>query len=137
MAERAEATRRIRDEADARVCLAAVDASGMRLYGWARANGIAVRSLGRWRERVALIDAQRARAKASARARRSVPGAAARRLPAHTMEAPRLVEVTVSTPQAAPGAARYDIVVGRYRVVVGDDFAEKTLSRLLRMVASC
>lgn len=137
MAERAEATRRIRDEADARVCLAAVDASGMRLYGWARANGVAVRSLGRWRERVALIDAQRARAKDAARSRRSVSIAEARRLPADTMELPRLVEVTVPTAPAAPRASRYEIVAGRFRVVVGDDFAEATLARLLRVVASC
>ncbi|MDO9280536.1 MAG: hypothetical protein Q7U06_01410, partial [Pseudomonadota bacterium] len=72
MTEEAKAPRRIGDEADDRACLSAVEASGTRLYEWARANGVAVRSLGRWRERVALIDAQRARAKDSARARRSV-----------------------------------------------------------------
>lgn len=126
MAEAMQAARRIRDEADARACLAAVEGSGMRLYPWARANGVAVRSLGRWRERVALLDAQAQRE--AARARRAT-GA--------SRPEPRLVEVTSATPREPAGAARYDVVVGRYRVVVGDDFADGTLARLLRVVASC
>lgn len=124
MTEEAKAPRRVRDEADARSCLAAVEASGMTLYPWARANGVAVRSLGRWRERVALIDAQTQReASRSKRVKSGLPE-------------PRLVEVTV-TPPREPAPVRYDVVVGRFRVVVGDDFAESTLARLLRVVASC
>lgn len=126
MAEEAKAPRRIRDEADARACLAAVEASGMRLYPWARANGIAVRSLGRWRERVAVIDAQAMRE--AARSSRATRGA---------LPEPRLIEVTVTPPRESAPVARYDIVVGRFRVVVGDEFADATLARLLRVVASC
>ncbi len=121
MAEEAKAPRRVRDEADARSCLASVEASGMTLYPWARANGVAVRSLGRWRERVALIDA---------RTQREAPRSKRVKLPE-----PRLVEVTVTPREPAP--VRDDVVVGRFRVVVGDDFAESTLARLLRVVASC
>lgn len=126
MAEQAKAPRRVRDEADARACLAAVEVSGMGLYPWARANGVAVRSLGRWRERVAVIDAQ-ARREAE-RSRRATGGA---------LPEPRLVEVTVMRPREPVPVPRYDVVVGPYRVVVGDDFADATLARLLRVVASC
>lgn len=138
----------------------------MKLYGWARANGVAVRALFRWRERVAIIDAQAAR---GAQSRRAMREEEARQLLAEwedvggplavfcrgkgvssdalyrwrdrlaatagTAEAPRLVEVTAVG--AAEPAARYDVVIGRFRVVVGDDFAEATLARLLRVVASC
>ena len=165
--------RRVRDEADARACLAAMDASGMKLYGWARANGVAVRSLGRWRERVALLDAQAKRGVTKvddAAPRKPMGESEARRLltawervggplapwcrsngvssdvlyrwrdrlTASEQEVPpRLVEVvSAATPEVLP-AARYDVLVGRFRVVVGDDFADATLTRLLRVVASC
>ena len=140
----------------------------MRLYGWARANGVAVRSLGRWRERVALVDAQAKRGTPPPRVMREEE---ARRLLAEWAEAggplavwcrekgvpsdalyrwrdrlaatgdatevPRLVEVTVPAAPMVDVAARYDVVVGRFRVVVGEDFADATLARLLRVVASC
>lgn len=145
----------------------------MRLYGWARANGVAVRSLGRWRERVALVDAQvkRAGTRSPFRMREAIDEAEARRLlaewervggplavfcrdhgvPSDTLyrwrarleensatgEAPRLVEVTVPATPMEEVAAHYDVVVGRFRVVVGADFADATLARLLRVVASC
>lgn len=168
MAKAAEAPRRIRDETDARASLAAVEASGMRLYGWARENGVAVRSLGRWRERIALIDAQ---AKRGTRERGAMRAEEAQQLLSEwehgggplavfcrekgvssdalyrwrerlaastgTPEVPRLVEVTVPAASKAEAAARYDVVVGRFRVVVGDDFADATLARLLRVVTSC
>lgn len=173
MADEARPPRRIRDESDARACLAAVEASGMRLYGWARSNGVAVRSLGRWRERVALVDAQarRVATQSPVRARESIGEAEARRLlaewervggplavfcrdvgvPSDTLYrwrarlaettgtdgAPRLVEVTVPVAPMVEVAARYNIVVGRFRVVVREDFADATLARLLRVVASC
>jgi hypothetical protein len=54
-----------------------------------------------------------------------------------TAEVPRLVEVTVPVALKADASARYDVVVGRFRVVVGDDFADATLARLLRVVAAC
>ena len=43
------AGRRIRDEADARACLAAVEASGLGRAEWARREGIDARSLNVWR----------------------------------------------------------------------------------------
>lgn len=45
----------------------------------------------------------------------------------------RLVELSV--PRRV--AARYEVVLGEVRVVVGDDFQDETLSRLLRVVAAC
>jgi hypothetical protein len=41
--------RKIKDEADARACLAAVRAAGGDAVGWSRANGVDARSLHAWR----------------------------------------------------------------------------------------
>ena len=46
-----------------------------------------------------------------------------------------LVELTAATVPA--GTARYELVLGAVRIVVGDDFQEKTLRRLLHLVQSC
>lgn len=113
--------RRIRDEADARACLEAARAAGLTPHAWARSNGVAPRSMSRWRERVSLIDGQ---------ARRDGP-----RVTRTCRPPPRLVEVALPARPSAP--AHYQVVVGRFRVVVEDDFAEATLARLLRVVASC
>jgi hypothetical protein len=122
MSESSTEARRVLDEADARACLDAARAAGLTPHAWARANGVATRSLSRWRERVALVDAQAARSRGGTR---------------EAVRAPRVVEVTVTPPPEPAPAARYDVVVGHYRVVVGDNFADTTLARLLRVVASC
>lgn len=114
--------RRIRDEADARACLEAARAAGLTPHAWARSNGVAPRSMSWWRERVALIDGQVRRERS--RVTRTCPP-----------PSPRLVEVAL--PVRPPASARYEVMVGRCRVVVEDDFAEATLARLLRVVASC
>lgn len=46
-----------------------------------------------------------------------------------------LVELTPATAPAGP--ARYELVLGPVRIVVGDDFQEQTLARLLHLVQSC
>jgi len=101
------AKRKIRDEADARACLAAQAASGLTLSAWARREGIDGRSLNLWRVNLA---------------RWAAP-------PKPTL---RLVEL-VPTQVAAP----YVVRCGPLSVEVGDGFHEATLLRLLRVLAAC
>jgi hypothetical protein len=103
------AGRKIRDEADARACLAGVGASRLGLAGWARREGVDGRSLNLWRMNLAR------------RAARS---------------GPRLVEL-VPRPEPTPRAARYVVRRGELAVEVGEDFDEDVLFRLLQVVAAC
>lgn len=114
--------RRVRDEADARACLEAARLAGVTPHAWARSNGVATRSMSRWRERVAVIDAQAKRDGSRVRGACAEP-------------TPRLVEVGLAPLPAPP--AHDEVVVGRFRVVVDDDFTEGALARLLRVVSSC
>lgn len=93
--------RQVRDEADARACLAAAEGAST-LNAWCRSHGVSAGSLHAWRRRLA--------------------GATV-----------RLVELTLPP---AP-SARYEVVVGDVRVVVGDDFHDDTLARLLQVVRAC
>lgn len=122
--------RRVRDEADGRACLAAASAARLTPHVWAGVNGVATRSLSQWRRRIEVLDALGVREKAG----RPVEAAPA---PATPSPVPRLVEVAM-VPHAVPVAtARYEVVAGRYRVLVGEDFTEETLARLLRVVTAC
>lgn len=102
--------RKVRGPGDARTALAAAASSGLTRRDWARANGICPRSLNMWR----LILA------------RSEP----RRAPPPL----RLVELT---PIAAPAAPTYALLVGEFRIEMGDDFREDTLVRLLGAIRAC
>lgn len=108
--------RRVRDEAEARACLAAVGASGLSPREWARSNGFDGRSLQAWRLNLAR--------RASASTLRAAP----------PKPAPRLVELL---PRPAAAAPVYVIQVGELRVEVGADFDGDVLRRLVQAVAAC
>jgi hypothetical protein len=101
--------RRIRDEMDARQCLAAAAASGLARAAWARENGVAPRSLNIWR---VILD---------------------RRAEQRPPQPLRLVEVTPSAPTGASCA----VCVGAYRVEFDDTFDDRTLHRVLAVVSAC
>jgi len=116
--------RKIRDERDARACLAAVRAAGVSVGAWSRAHAVDGRSLNAWRANLARRSAVRA-------------GDQAKRTP-RTQLAPlaaRLVEL-VPAPSAS-SAARYSMRIGTAAVEFGDDFREDTLCRVVAMLRSC
>ena len=102
------ARRKIRDEADALECLAALGTSGLPMPEWAQQSGVDGRSLNVWR--LNLTRRQRS-------------------------ERPRLIELVPRVPPVA--AARYVIRCGELAVEVGEDFDDHTLRRLLCVVAGC
>lgn len=99
--------RRVEDEADARACLAALAASGSTTLN-AWCRSNGVSASGLYHWKRKLEAPPK-------------PGAV------------RLVEVPL--PRCAP--ARYALVLGDVQVVVGDDFRDETLARLLAVVRSC
>ncbi len=107
------AGRKIRYWAEARVCLAQAEASGLSRRDWARAQGVDARSLNMWR----LLLERRQR-------------------PAEQAEPVRLVELVVEWPRPRP-MARYIVHVGSVSLELDDGFEEETLRRLLRVVATC
>jgi len=111
--------RKIRDEADARTCIAAVKASKVTARQWARSEGIDGRSLRAW-----TINLERGAS--STKRARSQTGLA---------QPLRLVELIPSPPTQSAG--RYVVRVGAHAVEVGDQFAEATLRRLVAVLASC
>jgi hypothetical protein len=111
--------RKIRDEADARTCIAAAKASKLTARQWARSEGIDGRSLRAW-----TINLERG--SSSTKLARS---------PTHLTQPLRLVELIPSSP--AQAASRYVIRVGAHAVEIGDQFAEGTLRRLVAVLASC
>ena len=110
--------RKIRDEADARTCIAAVKGSGLTAREWARSEGVDGRSLRAWTINLA-------RGTSSAKLSRSQTA------PTRPL---RLVELIPSTSAAA---RRYVVRVGGHAVEVDDQFAEATLRRLVTVLASC
>jgi hypothetical protein len=109
--------RKVRDEADARACVAAAEASGRDLTGWARAEGVDGRSLRAWSMNLGLV----------ARTRR-------RKHSLRKSEV-RLVELVRAPSTAA--ARRYVVRVGDRTIEVDDGFDESTLRRLLSVVSPC
>ncbi len=114
--------RKIRDEADARACIAGVKASKLTARQWARSEGIDGRSLRAW-----TINLARGASSTKTKLTRSQA-----RLPRGPL---RLVELVPSTP--AQSASRYVIRIGVHAVEVDDHFAETTLRRLIAVLASC
>jgi hypothetical protein len=108
--------RKIRDEADARECIARAKASGLEPAAWARAEGLDGRSLRAW-----TINLER--------------GRRPRRRPTRGAASGGLVEL-VPTPAATERSA-YVIRVGAVSVEVGEQFDEGTLRRVLRVLAAC
>ena len=104
--------RKIRDEEEARACLAAVARSGLPRAAWARANGFDGRSLNGWRVALERRD----------RKQRQAAGLA-ELVPVHAPASERRSELVVQA--------------GGLRVVVPRDFEEDHLLRVLRVVAAC
>ena len=100
------AGRRIKNEADARVCLAAERAAGGDACGWARARGVDGRSLNAWR-----LNLGRRRSRPKTR--------------------PALVEL-VAAPAPRVGDAQYALVLGNARIEFGDACSADTLRRVLQ-----
>lgn len=107
------AGRKIRDEAEARACLARAAQSGLPRAEWARAHGIDARSLNAWRLNLAWTGT------------------------AHTPVTPplRLVELVASA--SPPSAVPLRVRCGPFVVEVASDFDDAVLGRLLATVARC
>ena len=113
------AGRKIRDERDARRCLAAAKTARVKSLGqWARAQGIDGRSLAAWAKNLARGDSSR-RAKSPRRKERRRSG---------------LVELI---PSLSTAKHHYQIRYGQMTVEVNEHFDEATLSRLLKVIATC
>lgn len=113
------AGRKIRDEKDARSCMAAAKAAGLSQTQWARKQGIDGRSLFAWGRKLAHKD--NVRGCKPKRSRRD-PG--------------RLVELIPSEmPQRA--RAPYLVRCGQFSIEIDDHFNEATLARLLRVMVAC
>ena len=110
------AGRKIRDEEDARACLAAATAGGLSPTEWARQNGVDGRSLFAWTRNIARGHSRRG---TKSGRRRKATG---------------IVELV---PDRALAGSRYLVRCGRLSVEVDDHFDEATLARLLRVVAAC
>ena len=106
-------TRKIRDEADAKACLAAVRAAGGDRLAWSRAHGVDARSLNAWRVALERRAASKRRAAA----------------------APKLIELVQSS--APRAAARYVLDVGSARVEFDDSCSADTLQRVVRALRAC
>ena len=113
------AKRKIRDERDARRCLASVKAAGISRSEWARRNGVDGRSLYAWARNLGRSDKARGRGTKAAGRRQRQRG---------------LVELI---PEASHPGSRYVIRCGEMSVEVDEHFDEATVTRLLRVIAAC
>lgn len=113
--------RKIRDEADARACIAAVRASKLTRKEWAQSKGIDGRSLRAW----------------TLNLERSAGSTKLSRPRTNGTKPLRLVELVPSPAAPRPASSRYVVRVGRHTVEVDDQFAEGTLRRLVTVLASC
>ena len=111
------ARRRIRDEGDARQCLAAVKASGLSRGQWAQRHGIDGRSLFAWAKNLEGGEGSRGMKEKGKGKKHS-----------------GLVELV---PGARRAASRYVIRCGQLAVEVDEHFDETTLGRLLKVVSAC
>jgi hypothetical protein len=100
--------RRIRDEADARKCLAAVERARVDGAEWAHAHGVDARSLNAWKLNLGRRGTKRV----------------------------RLVEL-VPAQAHAPPRGRYALEVAGARLEFDDDFAAETLQRVVQALRSC
>ena len=103
--------RKIRDEADARACLAAVRATGGDTVAWARAHGVDARSLNAWRVNLS----------------RSSKAAKAKEV--------ALVELVPAA--SVGGGARYVLDLGEARLEFDDRCSADTLRRVVAAVRGC
>lgn len=111
------AGRRIRNERDARECLAAVESSGLGRKEWAHSSGVDGRSLRAWSKKLT-GDKESGYTLERGRSKRREG----------------IVELIPSTNSKR---SRYLVRCGAFSVEVDDHFDEETLERLLRIMASC
>lgn len=102
--------RKLRDEQDAKRCVAAAKASGLSRSEWARHHGVDGRSLYAWEKKVGSDEPEQ---------REKLAG---------------LVELIPSSQRVE---SRYVVQCGRFAVEVDERFDETTLGRLLKVVAAC
>jgi transposase-like protein len=100
---------RVVSEERARQLLAEWEGSGTNMAEWCRSKGVSSDAMYRWRTK----------------------------LTPTPLEAPRLVELTVAPLPGPAAETRYEVVIGRCRVVVGADFDDAVLGRLLRVAGAC
>ena len=113
--------RKIRDERDARMCIAAAEASKLTAKEWARSEGVDGRSLRAWTINLG----------------RGANSAKATHARTRLAKPLRLVELIPSTRMATAVASRYVVRIGAHAVEVDDQFSEATLRRLMAVLASC
>lgn len=112
--------RKIRDEADARTCLAALKASGLTRAAWCRASGIDARSLRAWSMNLE---------------RRKTTGHRGSKTVTAVSKRVELVELIAAPPAPSRTTPRYTVRVGKLGIEVGDDFDPGTLRRLVEALA--
>lgn len=106
------AGRKVRDAADAHICLSNAALSGLTPTEWAREHGVNWRSLNAWRVRLEQVLE-----------------------PDDRDDAMRLVELVPESVARAP--ARYLVRCGAFEVAVDERFDDETLERLLLVVSGC
>jgi hypothetical protein len=110
--------RKIRDESEARACIAKMAESGLTLSKWSRSAGIDGRSLHAWRTNLA----------------RGEPGLKKSAVGARKVRRAKLIELV---PMTSSRSSRYIVQVGPHAVEVDDHFTETTLRRLIVLLRSC
>lgn len=105
--------RKIADARDARACLKAAKSAGLAPGAWARAHGVDGRSLHAWK-----INLTRSPSALTVPRRK-----------------PRLIELVPAPAPRAP--TRYVVRIGDAAIELGDDFAEETLARTVRVLRAC
>lgn len=112
--------RKIRDEAEARACIAKVGESGLSSAAWARSVGIDARSLHAWTVNLARGDR----------------GARAPTRPVRRQRRPKLVEL-VPRGSVPVQPQSYVVRIGNLAVEVGGHFDATVLRRLIEALRSC
>ena len=128
--------RGIAEETEARRLLAGWRKSGRSFAEWCRKESVSMDALSQWRRK---LDAPVAVGRSDRQKRSRAPTTASPQ-----PSSIRLIEVALSSgvPQAAAPAeestaARYAVCMGRCRVLLGTDFDDAVLTRLLRVAAAC
>ena len=104
--------RKIKDDTDARACLAAVRQSGGDLVAWAREHGVDARSLNAWRFNLGR----------GARAKRRMAGK---------------LDLVELVPASTEGGARYVVDLGTARIELDEQCSADALERIVRALRAC
>lgn len=128
--------RGISGETEARRLLAGWAKSERSFAEWCRMEGVSMDALSQWRRKLG------APAAATGNHRQKGPSASATAPPPTSLIRLVAVALPVGVAEAAapveePTATRYAVCVGRCRVLLGADFDDAVLARLLRVAAAC